>query len=302
MTLSIRLWTLWLVLLSSLCLSTVSYGKDRIRYYINGADGSPLRVVDEKGNTVAAYRYSPFGESLAQKKPVRQVGPSRFVGGIEESNDLVYLKHRYYNPRIGRFYQPDPINFLAGGVGQTNRYQYGWNDPATYKDPNGQFLETLLDVSLATYSIKIAYDEPSWQNFLAASMDSAAVVIPFVPAVAGVSTRTAAKIAAKEGKVAKSGGNFVDGYRAVSKAEADDIAKNGFRPNPNGQSMQDKWFSETREGAEKFKQYYSDLDEVVKAKVPKDVYDRSYQHPNIDNTGPGFCVACEDLGRLKVDQ
>jgi len=98
---------------------------------------------------------------------------------------------------------------------------------------------------------------------------------------------------------AKSGDNFVVGYRAVSKAEADDIAKHGFRPYPNGLSMQDKWFSETRAGAEKFKQIYSDLDSVVKIKVPKDVYYRSFKHSNIDNTGPGFCVACDDLSRLK---
>lgn len=63
--------------------------------------------------------------------------------------------------------------------------------------------------------------------------------------------------------------------------------------------MQDKWFSETQGGAEKFKKLYPDLDEVVKAKVPKSVYDRSYKHSNIDNTGVGFCVACEDLSKLK---
>lgn len=99
--------------------------------------------------------------------------------------------------------------------------------------------------------------------------------------------------------VAKGADDFVDGYRAVSKAEADDIAKHGFRPNPNGQSMLDKWFSETRTGADKFKQNYPDLDTVIKTKVPRNVYDRSYKHPNIDNTGPGFCVSCDDLKFLK---
>ncbi|MEQ1560885.1 MAG: hypothetical protein ABL933_18365 [Methyloglobulus sp.] len=93
--------------------------------------------------------------------------------------------------------------------------------------------------------------------------------------------------------------DFVDGYRAVSRAEADDIAEYGFRADPLGRSMQDKWFSETREGAEQFKQNYSDLEQVIKVQVPKDVYEQSYKHPNIDNTGAGFCVACNDLKRLK---
>jgi len=97
---------------------------------------------------------------------------------------------------------------------------------------------------------------------------------------------------------AKKGGDYIDGYRAVSKAEADDIAKHGFRPDPSGRSMPDKWFSESREGAEKFGKNYSDLTEIVHTKVPKSVYDRSYKHSNIDNTGSGFCVQCSDLPLL----
>lgn len=40
--------------------------------------------------------------------------------------------------------------------------------------------------------------------------------------------------------------------------------------------MEGKWFSESREGAEWFRNNLSGLDEVVKAKVPRSVYDRSY--------------------------
>ena len=97
---------------------------------------------------------------------------------------------------------------------------------------------------------------------------------------------------------AKGGKNYVDGYRAVSKAEADDIAKHGFRPDPSGRSMQDKWFSETRQVLDQFRKTYPDLQETVKTRVPRDVYDRSFKPPNIDNTGPGFCVECADLGLL----
>ena len=43
---------------------------------------------------------------------------------------------------MGRFYQPDPITFLSGGHGQTNRYQYGWNDSYTFSDPNGTDVTT----------------------------------------------------------------------------------------------------------------------------------------------------------------
>ena len=103
---------------------------------------------------------------------------------------------------------------------------------------------------------------------------------------------------ARKGEFSK----VVKGFRAVSKKEAEDIKKHGFRPDPEGRSMQDKWFSESMEGAKQNREKYPDLSEIVPADVPKDVYDRSYKHPNIDNTGPGFCVSCSDLSKLKVGE
>lgn len=96
---------------------------------------------------------------------------------------------------------------------------------------------------------------------------------------------------------AKSANNYMYGYRAVSSAEASDIAIYGFRPHPGGRSMDDKWFSESFKGANQLQDIFG-LDQVIKAKIPLDVYGRSYKHPNIDNTGPGFCVQCADLGLI----
>jgi len=93
--------------------------------------------------------------------------------------------------------------------------------------------------------------------------------------------------------VVKTGDFTIDAYRAVSKYELDDIAKNGFAPGPN--SMEEKWFSESQEGAEKFLEIFGDLEEVIHVKIPKEVYDKSYKNANIDGTGPSFCISCEDL-------
>ena len=66
--------------------------------------------------------------------------------------------------------------------------------------------------------------------------------------------------------------------------------------------MEDKWFSESREGAEAFRNKYDDLDNIVEADVPNDVLRRSHRDPNIDGTGPGFAVRPEDqpLVRLRT--
>ncbi|WP_301336277.1 RHS repeat-associated core domain-containing protein, partial [Pseudomonas fluorescens] len=57
--------------------------------------------------------------------------PLRFQGQyFDGESGLHYNRHRYYDPRLGRYLTPDPIK-LAGGL---NQYQYvpnptGWVDP-----------------------------------------------------------------------------------------------------------------------------------------------------------------------------
>ncbi|RMF58486.1 MAG: hypothetical protein D6746_09695, partial [Bacteroidetes bacterium] len=131
--------------------------------------------------------------------------------------------------------------------------------------------------------------------------DAEASAVSGIAETAVGETAEAATAAAEgAGELGEAGGGSVRGYRAVSKAEAEDIAKNGFRPEPSGRSMGDKWFSESREGAEMFRNdsRFGDLTDVVEADVPMSVYERSFKHPNIDGTGPGFCVQCEDLPLL----
>ncbi|MDP2228910.1 MAG: hypothetical protein Q8J78_15695, partial [Moraxellaceae bacterium] len=81
--------------------------KERIRFHVQDHAGSTMRVLTPEGFVVAKYRYSPFGEQLADKVATADRVRSAYVSGIQERNDLLYLKHRYYNPVIGRFYQPD---------------------------------------------------------------------------------------------------------------------------------------------------------------------------------------------------
>src|SRR5690606_15791732 len=48
---------------------------------------------------------------------------------------LIYFGKRYYNPLFGRWLTIDP----AGFVDSTNLYQYVFNNPFFYTDPDGQF-------------------------------------------------------------------------------------------------------------------------------------------------------------------
>jgi len=73
------------------------------------------------------------------------------------------------------------------------------------------------------------------------------------------------------------------------------LRKYGFRGQPEGRSMMDKWFSEIPQGAEQYKKIFPELQEILKVKVPQNVYNRSFKDSKLDNIGPAFCVECLDL-------
>jgi RHS repeat-associated protein len=55
------------------------------------------------------------------------------LGVMSDSNGLAYMRARYYNPRLMRFCNADPIGF-AGGM---NAYAFGGNNPMGVVDPSG---------------------------------------------------------------------------------------------------------------------------------------------------------------------
>jgi len=55
------------------------------------------------------------------------------LGVMSDSNGLAYMRARYYNPRLMRFVNADPIGF-AGGM---NAYAFGENNPTGFVDPSG---------------------------------------------------------------------------------------------------------------------------------------------------------------------
>jgi RHS repeat-associated protein len=277
-----------------------------LQFFQPDFSGSPVAATWAGGGVMWKENYKPFGEQIV--RPSNADNRQWFAGhSYENAAALSYIGARYYSPALGRFMGIDPREVDPSDIHSFNRYAYGNNNPMRYVDRNGMWAEDVFlglpSLAVGAHSLWGNVKQGNWAGAAVdvAGMvaDAAAIVAPGAPGGVGLgikATREGAEVAAQA--AAKGGKNYVDGYRAVSKAEADDIAKHGFRPDPSGRSMQDKWFSETRQGAEQFRKTYPDLQEVVKTRVPRDVYDRSFKHPNIDNTGPGFCVQCADLRHL----
>ena len=99
--------------------------------------GSITAISDETGRIVCRYEYDPFG--VPQTEPTgKPVQPFRFTGREWDSDlRLYYFRARYYDPALGRFLSPDPVEGNPLDPHSQNEYVYARNNPLTRTDPLG---------------------------------------------------------------------------------------------------------------------------------------------------------------------
>ncbi len=118
-------------------LSMVTPADDVYCYHFDGS-GNTTAVTDTDKTVVNKYAYFPFGRISDQEETVTQ--PFKFVGQhgvMAEPNGWYYMRARYYDPVTGRFISQDPLGFDGGDV---NLYAYALNNPITFNDPTGEFI------------------------------------------------------------------------------------------------------------------------------------------------------------------
>ena len=96
--------------------------------------------------------YATSLDDADRLRPLETANPSypaynpTYPGGWEtRSTGLIHVGARDYNPNLGRWLVPDPVEFGAeGAIGQLNRWVYCANDPVNFSDPTGGFIQQML--------------------------------------------------------------------------------------------------------------------------------------------------------------
>lgn len=142
---------------------------DVIYWYQCDQVGKPERLIDCEGNVVWSASYDANGFAHVHIENV--ANPLRFQGQyFDQETNLHYNLARYYDPKLGRFIQQDPIS-IAGGI---NHYQYAVN-PIQWIDPTGFLCEEglkRLGQMLAEYQAQSDVPQEVCDQILEAAKES----------------------------------------------------------------------------------------------------------------------------------
>jgi RHS repeat-associated protein len=112
---------------------------------LGDALGSVRGIADTNGNVVGSRDYEAFGSPRTTSGATSLFG---FTGEPTDATGLVYLRARSLDPATGRFLSVDSMTPNAPGTQGYNLYAYAANNPATWADPTGHFVDnrTVWDV------------------------------------------------------------------------------------------------------------------------------------------------------------
>ncbi|MGH7857283.1 MAG: RHS repeat domain-containing protein, partial [Candidatus Binatia bacterium] len=123
-------------------ISKYEWGSDRLlslnhasegrTFYLFDALGSPVALSKPDGTLQARYLWDAWGNLRSE------VGASSSIFGFtgyqrDETTGLYYARNRFYDPELGRFISPDPLEYVDG----PNVYAYAKNNPIAFTDPLG---------------------------------------------------------------------------------------------------------------------------------------------------------------------
>ena len=120
------------------------------RWFLTDHLGSVRDLMANDGSVLAHYAYDSYGQPVGGTAPTVE-NDLGFAGReFSAATGLLYLRARYYSPRLGRFVSEDPIGFSGGDI---NTYRYAQNSPVNLLDLFGEatFTEYSIKARIAAF-------------------------------------------------------------------------------------------------------------------------------------------------------
>jgi RHS repeat-associated protein len=164
--------------------ATESYDSPAFYYNLNDHLGTARITMNQSGAVTSSVEYFPFGELKSATGCA--ASSQRFTGKLfDNESGLQYFGARYLSNDLTRFTSVDPAreSFDPNIPQSWNRYSYVQNDPLTYVDPTGKWLETAVDIASLGLSIHALIKDPySSTNYLAVTADVITLILPVAAA------------------------------------------------------------------------------------------------------------------------
>lgn len=310
-------------------LSTIYiYGKDLISeksgkdtsYYHFDYRGSTVALTDISGKITDKYQYDVYGSSRhtegISETPFRYNGSA---GVMTDSNNLLYMKSRYYDINTSRFISADVITGDIRNTQSLNRYTYCEGNPVNFTDPFGlspevkakkqaqieaekrelisEKIHGILDVAgMAPFVVGMAADGLNGVIYIFEGdlIGASFSAIAFIPAVGEISTPT------------KHGGKLA---LATASSGADNVARMAGRYGDDAAEIIINNSNSLNKAENLFNDFAKEPfipEEYYKRKIDVDTF---YQSPNTSmnykiigsrsNTWEDMTVVSDEFGRIK---
>ncbi|MDD3179009.1 MAG: hypothetical protein PHQ04_01515 [Opitutaceae bacterium] len=120
--------------------------------------GSTLALTDGSQTVTDRWSYAPYGAAVSHTGS----SDTSFLfngelGVMTDANGLQYMRARYYNPRLMRFINADPIKFDGG----LNWYVFVGNNPIGRVDPLGLCAQNPATNALIQQLLTLPYEQRS---------------------------------------------------------------------------------------------------------------------------------------------
>ena len=152
-------------------------GKAKYRYFVRDRLGSVRSVADEDGNVLQQNLYYAWGGAWGDVCTAPGFQSYKYCGKYLDRKhglDLYDYGARLYDPAAAFWTSPDP---LCEKYYNISPYAFCNNNPVTFIDPDGRFIDTAWDAANVAMGVTSFISNVTVGNIVGAALDGAGLIV-----------------------------------------------------------------------------------------------------------------------------